>query len=181
MGREQAVSGRPLNRQNEGNLLAQLTARVEALERRRDVSGHYEIKLFADDDVIETGNGRFIFEVPYNLDKGRLRYVNAYVTTVSSSGLVTVQIHNVGTVSNPVGMDMLSTPMTIDANEKSAEDAATPWVIKDTFADTGGDPSYSEYGFPYADYTVFYRQQLRIDIDTAGTGAMGLGVMLGFD
>lgn len=175
------MAGRPLSRQNEGNLLAQLESRVRALERRRDVSGHYEIKLFGDDEAVTVGDGRFSFEIPRNLDKARLRYVNAFVTTVSSSGLVTVQIHNVGTVADPISLDMLSVPITIDANEKSAEQAATEWVIKDTFDDTLGDPSYSEYGFPYADYTVFYRQHLRIDIDTAGTGAMGLGVMLGFD
>lgn len=175
------MAGRPLSRQNEGNLLAQLEARVRALERRRDVSGHYEIKLFADDEEVTTGDGRFFLEIPKNLDKARLRYVNAFVSTESSSGLVTLQIHNVGTVADPISLDMLSVPITIDANERSAEQAATSWVIKDTFADTGGDPSYSEYGFPYADYTVFYRQQLRFDIDTDGTGAMGLGVMVGFD
>ena len=174
--------GRPLIRQNEGNLLAQLEARVAALERRRDVSGHYEIKLFADDETVTVGDGRFFLEIPYNLNRARLRYVNAYVSTESSSGLVTVQIHNVGTVADPITLDMLSVPITIDANERSAEQAATAWVIKDSVDDVGAaGPSYSEYGFPYADYTVFYRQQLRFDIDTAGTGAMGLGVMVGFD
>lgn len=182
MDRGRAVSGRPLNRQSLESLVAQLEKRIESLERRRDVSGIYQIKLFADDEVVTTGDGRFIFEIPYDLDKARLRYVNTYVTTASSSGLVTVQIHNVGTVSDPIALDMLSVPITIDANEKSAEQAATQWVIKDSFDDVGeAGPSYNEYGFPYADYTVFYRQQLRFDIDAAGTGAMGLGVMVGFD
>lgn len=171
------MAGRPIARSTEGSLIAQLANRIAALERRRDVSGHYEIKLFADDEVVTVGDGRFSFGIPYNLHRAKLRYVNAYVTTVSTSGLVTVQIHNTGTVASPISLDMLNVPITIDANEKDAEDATTPWEI----AGMETPPSYAEYGYPDADNTVFYKQQLRIDIDTAGTGAMGLGLQLGFD
>lgn len=152
---------------------AKIDNRVTALEHRRDVPGFYEIKIIADDDEVATGDGLFIFAIPIDLDRSKLRYVNAFVTTVSSSGLVTVQIHNLTASSNEASnFDMLLTPITIDANEFDAENATTPWEI---------DKGFNEYGWPDTDNTVYYRQQLRIDVDTAGTGAMGLGVMLGFE
>jgi hypothetical protein len=86
--------------------------------------------------------------------------------------LVTVQIRNIGSTQVPVDFDMLLTPITIDANEKDAEDATTAWEI---------DKGDTEYAYPFLNNYVFYRQQLRIDVDTAGTGAMGLGIQLGFD
>lgn len=159
--------GRPLYPESTSTRAAKLENRVDALERRRAAAGFYQIKVFYDDETVTTGDGKFIFAIPYDLDGARLLYVNAYVTTVSSSGMITVQFHN-RTIVN----DMLTTPITIDANELDAENAATPWVI---------DAGYNEYGWPDPDNTVFYRQQIRIDVDTAGTGAKGLGVMLGFD
>lgn len=150
------------------------------LERRRDVSGHYEIKLFADDEAVTTGDGRFIFAIPFNLTQARLKYVNCYVTTVGS-GPTTVQIHNVGSVADPAAFDMLAVPITIESGEKDSEtNLATPWEIKGQEVPPDS-VSYAEYGFPYADNTVFYKQQLRMDIDAAGAGAMGLGINLGFD
>lgn len=147
--------------------------RVTALEHRRDVAAFYEIKIFADDQAVETGDGKFIFAIPIDLDRALLRYVNAFVTTESSSGLVTVQIFNTTASSSESSeLDMLLTPITIDANEFDAENATTPWEI---------DKTYFNYGYPETNNTVYYRQQLRIDVDTAGTGAMGLGVMLGFE
>lgn len=159
---------RPLYPESTATRAAKLENRVDALERRRAAAGFYQIKVFYDDETVEAGDGAFIFAIPYDLDRAKLLYVNAYVTTASSSGLVTVQIRNV-----TQAFDMLTTPITIDANELDAENAATPWVIDAAFED--------EYPWPDSDNTVFYRQQISIDVDTAGTGAMGLGVMLGFD
>lgn len=161
-------------------MVAQLEERVKALERRRAVSGHYEIKLFGDAEAVAVEEGRFIFGVPYSLDKAKLRYVNTYVTTVGS-GPTTVQIHNTGSVAVPADFDMLSDPVTIESGEFDAEtNFTTPWVIsgQDHPPD---DISYAEYGFPYSDNTVFYKQQLRIDITVAGSGAMGLGIQLGIE
>jgi len=152
---------------------AKFDNRITALEHRRDVPGFYEIKVFADDETLEAGDGQFILAIPIDLDRAKLRYVNAFVTTVSSSGLVEIQIHNLTASSNvPSNFDMLLTPITIDASEYDAENAATPWEI---------DKGYNEYGWPDTDNTVYYRQQLRIDVDDEGTGAKGLGVMLGFE
>lgn len=172
------MAGRPLFRPTDGALIAQLVRRVEALERRRAVSGHYEIKLFADDEAVATGDGRFQFGIPINLNEAKLRYVNIYVTTAGSSA-TTVQLHNTGSTAVPAGFDMLSTPATIEASEKDSEtNTATPWKILGQEQPT---PSYAQYGFPTSDNTVFYKQQIRIDVDAAGSGAMGLGIQLGFE
>lgn len=147
--------------------------RVTTLEHRRDVAGFYEIKIFGDDEEVETGDGKFFFAIPRDLHRAQLKYVGAFVSTESSSGLVTVQIHNFTASSNVTSdFDLLTVPITIDANEFDAENATTPWEID--FDDT-------MYSYPDRNNIVYYRQQLRIDVDTAGTGAMGLGVMIGFD
>ena len=118
----------------------------------------YPIKVGADDDVLATGDGQFIFVITAleELDGLRLTRAAAYVTTVSSSGLPTVQLRKVG-----VG-DMLTTKLTIDASDFSTDTAATPAVIDATYSlITTGD-------------------RIAIDVDVAGTGAKGLGVVLRF-
>jgi len=119
--------------------------------------GGYEIKVIADTDVLSTGDGQVVFEIPADLGGTNLVSVRAYVTTVSSSGLPTVQIRNV-----TQAVDMLSTKVTIDASEKSSRTATTPAVI-----DTANDD-------------VADGDQIAIDVDVAGTGARGLGVILRF-
>ena len=82
---------------------------------------------------------------------------DACVSTVSSSGTPTIQIYNVSQT-----VDMLSTRITIDANEKTSWTAATPPVIDG------------------ANNLVYTGEELRIDVDVAGTGAKGLTVILVF-
>jgi hypothetical protein len=82
---------------------------------------------------------------------------DAAVYTVSSSGTPTIQIHNLTDTS-----DMLSTRITIDANEYTSYDAATPPVINASEDD------------------VVTKDILRIDVDVAGTGTKGLDVILSF-
>lgn len=119
--------------------------------------GRYEIKVVADDTTVTTGDGKFVFEIPADLDGTNLTLVRAFVTTASTSGLPTVQIRNVTQAA-----DMLTTRVTIDASEKSSKTAATAAVI-----DTGNDD-------------VADGDQIAIDVDVAGTGAKGLGVILEF-
>ena len=98
--------------------------------------------------AITTGTAKVTFRMPYALT---LTGVRASVNTASSSGVVTVDI-------NEGGVSVLSTTLTIDANEKTSTTAATPVVISDTsLADDA---------------------EITIDIDTAGTGAKGLKVIL---
>ena len=107
--------------------------------------------------AITTGDGKAYFTVPALLNGMNLTSVAASLTTVSSSGTPTVQIANVTD-----SVDMLSTKVTIDANELTSYTAAAAAVIDTTKDDVAtGD-------------------LLRVDVDVAGTGAKGLSVMLGF-
>ena len=115
------------------------------------------IKVYSDTQTVATGDGKFIFEVSEDMDGMNLIDVETYVTTASSSGNPTVQIRNVTQTA-----DMLTTRCEIDANEKNSKDAATQAVI-----DTANDD-------------VAWGDHIAIDVDVAGTSAMGLGVILTF-
>ncbi len=117
----------------------------------------FEIKVTSDTEALATGDGQFIFAIPKDLNGANLVDAQAYVTTVSSSGLPTVQIRNVTQTA-----DMLTTKITIDASEFTSFTAATPRVI-----DASNDD-------------VATGDLIAIDVDVAGTGTMGLGVLLGF-
>ena len=83
------------------------------------------------------------------------------IFVVSSAGLPTVDV-------NRAGVSLLTTKLTIDANEKDSSTAATSyaWV---------GSPAPAFMDFAVGDVISF-------DIDVGGTGAKGLIVyMLGFD
>jgi hypothetical protein len=103
------------------------------------------------------GDGQAYFRVPSSFTGMNLVEVAANVITVSSSGIPTVQIHNV-----TGAVDMLSTKLTIDASETDSSTATTPAVI-----DAAND------GIATANL-------LRIDVDVAGTGTKGLMVTLTF-
>jgi hypothetical protein len=117
----------------------------------------YNIKVFDDVTALSTGDGRLVFTIPADLNGMNLVDGDAAVSTVSSSGLPTIQIRNVTDAH-----DMLSTPITIDANEYSSFTAATQPVINASYDDVAtGD-------------------RIAIDVDAAGTGAKGLEVILVF-
>lgn len=80
-----------------------------------------------------------------------LTAVRSSLTVVSSSGLVTVDI-------NEAGASLLSTKLSIDANEKTSTTAAAAAVISDS--------------------AIADDAELTFDIDAAGTGAIGLKVWL---
>jgi hypothetical protein len=98
--------------------------------------------------AITTGTAKTTFRMPWGMT---LTAVRASLTTASSSGTPTIDI-------NDGGVSILSTKITIDANEKTSTTAATPAVISDTaLADDA---------------------EITIDIDVAGTNAAGLKVYL---
>ena len=115
------------------------------------------IKLFSDTQTVTVGDSRFVFEISQDMDATNLTRVEAYVTTVSSSGIVQVQIRNVTEAA-----DMLSTRVQVDASEFVSKTAGTAAVI-----DTANDD-------------VAWGDLIACDVDAAGTGAKGLGVMLSF-
>lgn len=98
--------------------------------------------------AITTGTAKVTFRMPFAMT---VTGVRSSVNTVSSSGLVTVDINEGGTT-------ILSTKLSIDASEKTSTAAATAAVISDTaLADDA---------------------EMTIDIDAAGTGAKGLKVWI---
>lgn len=120
-------------------------------------TAQFDIKVISDTAVLATGDGQFIFAIPSDLNGTNLTSAQAYVTTVSSSGTPTVQIRNVTQTA-----DMLSTKITIDVSEFTSYTAAVPSVV-----DTANDD-------------VATGDLIAIDVDVAGTGAKGLGIILDF-
>lgn len=116
-----------------------------------------QIKVIDDATALTTGDGKLIFCVPIELNGMNLVQAEAYVSTVSSSGTPTVQIRNVTD-----SVDMLSTRITIDASEFTSYTGATRSVVDTTKDD------------------VVTGDLLAIDVDVAGTGTKGLGVILSF-
>lgn len=124
--------------------------------RWKNVGRMIQIDVFPVDDTVTTGDGKRVFFVPPELDGTVLIRAIAFVTTVSSSGALTIQIRN-----STQSLDMLSTAITIDQSENSSLTAATPPVIKSSVIVRSGDLIFA-------------------DVDGAGTGAKGLGVQLSF-
>jgi hypothetical protein len=114
-------------------------------------------------NAITTGDGKAYFPIPASLNGLNLTVVEARLTTVSSSGIPTIQIarKRLSAPGTETTVDMLTTKLTIDASEFSSQHA-TAAVI-----DTANDD-------------VATGDALRVDIDVAGTGAKGLTVHLTF-
>lgn len=115
------------------------------------------IKLLDDYTTLTTGDGKVSVFIPSELNGMKLSEIFAGVSTVSSSGTPTIQIRNVTD-----SVDMLSTRLTIDANEKTSATATAPAVI---------NSSNSE---------VATGDELAVDVDDAGTGCKGLQIILSF-
>jgi hypothetical protein len=98
--------------------------------------------------TITTGTAKMTWRMPFAMIVTETR---AFLKTVSSSGNPAIDI-------NEAGASIFSTTLTIDASEKTSVTAATPAVISDaSLADDA---------------------EMTADIDTAGTGAVGLGLSL---
>lgn len=111
----------------------------------------WPIKVFRDDIPITTGDGKFIWLIPEDLDGHTLVKVESFVST-SGSGATTVQLRKVG-----VG-DMLTTKVTVDSGEKNSKDAGAQPEVDEAAADVA-----------WGDHIAF-------DVDEAASGATGLGV-----
>lgn len=116
-----------------------------------------QLKICGDDVVVAVGDDQFFLGVSEDMDGMDLIACAAWVSTPSSSGLVEVRIRN-----ETQGANMLSTDITIDVGETNSKTAATPPVIN-----TGADD-------------VLWADFIGINVDSAGTGARGLGVDMTF-
>ena len=115
------------------------------------------VKCVADGIGPAVGDGITHVVIPSSLNGKNLSSPNAHVYTVGTGGSITnVQIHNITT-----GYNMLSTPITIDLNEKDSSTAATPPVI-------GGQNDVST------------GDVIRIDVDAVATNTLGLEVRMVF-
>ena len=123
---------------------------VENLQR-------FVLKIDSDLTPLVTGDGKLYFPIPQWLNGWNLYSANAFVTTVSSSGAITIMINNATD-----GADMLSTAITIEEGETTSYDATTPSVV---------DPDHDD---------VVTADMIRVDCDDDGTGALGFGIYLEF-
>lgn len=115
------------------------------------INEYFCIAIGDETTVLTTGAAKVTFRMPFALT---VTAVRASLTTASSSGIPTVDINE----GAGAGTSILSTRLTIDANELTSTTAATAAVISDTaLADDA---------------------QITIDIDVAGTGAKGLKVWI---
>lgn len=116
-----------------------------------------QLKIFDDASSLATGDGKLIFCIPSDLNGMNLVDADAFISSQSISGLPTVQIRNVTD-----SQDMLSTRITIDTYSLSSYVATTPPVI---------DASHDD---------VATGDLIAIDVDVAGAGSKGLGIILVF-
>jgi hypothetical protein len=105
------------------------------------------------------GDGQSYFFITKQLTGLNLVELVAFVVTVSTSGPVQLQFHN----SITGDADILTTKLTIDAGAHDSYTSGTQYVI---------DPAHA---------LMTKGDIIRIDIDAAGTGAMGLGIAARFE
>jgi hypothetical protein len=123
-------------------------------------------EVIADATALTTGDGKLYIPVPAKLNGWLAVGVSAHVgAAVSSSGAVNVDIANCAAVATGIRCsgtvtDLLSTNLTVDANEDGSETAAAAAVI-----DTANDD-------------LATGAWLRVDIDGAGTGTQGLYIVI---
>lgn len=130
--------------------------------KNANVAGNVDVAILVSDpngDALTTGDGKAYIRIPENLDGKILTNVGASVSTVSSSGTITIQIRR---KRSGTSVDMLSTALTIDASESDSSTATSLFVIN-----TANDD-------------ILTADQIYIDIDGAGTGTKGLCVNLTF-
>lgn len=143
-------ASRIVGRKAAGDIAALTGAEVVAITRT-SLPVELCIALSDETTALTTGAGKAYLHLPFAMT---VTSVFAEVNTVSSSGLVTVDINE----GAGAGTTILSTKLSIDASEESSDTAATPAVISDA--------SLAQYA------------RLSFDIDAAGTGAKGLKVWL---
>lgn len=114
----------------------------------KGVSIPFSFAISDETTAITTGTAKITFRAPYACT---MTAVRASLSTASTSGNPTFDI-------NKNGVSMLSTTLSIDANEKTSVTAATAAVISTS--------------------SIADDDEITIDIDTAGTGAKGAKITI---
>lgn len=109
--------------------------------------------------TLSAGDSKGVARIPVEMNGMVLYAVGAGVSAASSSGPVTVNIRR---VRAGVGVDMLSTPITIDEGEYDSSKAAVEAVINP------------------ANATVQTGDMLHFDVDSAGGNVLGLVASFSF-
>lgn len=113
--------------------------------------------------ALATGDGKAYIRIPSTLNGFNVTGVADSVVVKSTSGTISVQIargRQANATSDFTYVDVLSTLLTIDANEYDSKDATTAAVINAANDDLAtGD-------------------LLRVDVDGAGTGTKGLNISI---
>jgi hypothetical protein len=104
---------------------------------------------------ITKGDGKAILNIPTLIDGYVLKRVAASVTTAPAGAAIIIQINNVTD-----NVDILSTRLTIDEDEKTSATAATPAVIDTSHDDVATD------------------DVIRIDVDQVGSTTAGAGLVV---
>jgi hypothetical protein len=139
---------------NFGEGLDALAVRTTAIEARPTT-----VSLAVTDPAgpdVATGDGQAYFTVPAELNGRNITAVHAALTTAGATTATTVQVARTRTGST---VDVLTTKATIDATELTS------------YTGTAGAPNTSNDDLATGDL-------LRVDVDTVGTGAKGLQVIL---
>lgn len=128
---------------------------IAYLKENQEVKKTIYIHIVDADVSLVAGDAAAYIFIPDALDGLIIKKADAAVVTPSTSGTPIIQIY-----SNYHSADVLSTRITIDANEQTSFTAAAASSIN-----TARDDLHKGY-------------YLRVDIDNAGTGTKGLVVML---
>ena len=109
---------------------------------------------------VSVGNSKAFFRVTSEMTGLTLQEVAAACSTAGTSGTTSIQIRR---VRGGVSADMLSTPLTIDANETDSSTAATAAVI-----DAANDD-------------ILTGDQIHFDLDAISDGSLGIYVAFTFN
>ena len=126
------------------------------------------LKIFDDATAATTGDDARRFVVTDDLDGTRLRTAHFSVTTESTSGTLQLQVANLSAGT----LDLLSTPTRIEVSDTTSYTAGTQHVV------ATADAVFHSGTFPTNYMTR--GDVLRVDVDAAGTGALGLEALLEF-
>jgi len=116
----------------------------------------WEIKLIDDATALTTGDRKFVFMIPPPYNAWTIVAINAFVSVNSTSGLPSYQLRNI----TQANVNILSTIVSIDANESDSLTAATPPVINTNFS------------------TIISGNKIGVSKDVAGTGEKGDGILI---